>query len=347
MNLYYEPEKQKEPEKSEMNISECLKDSKLSNAKVDPIEITKEKKLNKTTETSQILSQSIQEKTEVKEDQNELMKIVTEDQINQLKIVKSFENSNSNSKESRDSLKAFNAFKGKVSKVQSQTMDQKDKRNDSLNSPSPKSISPNVKAKKKGEAITRNKTEESMLQSIHNMSSGIRSAQGNRRKPNKSNSNERSKSKKKSASKERSYQRPKTSKGNRKQGKFSNRILVVNLIANPFAERPNTVFENYKKGRISKFSDREKPKKFKGNKSTRGGTPAPVSQNRNVKPGTTLAITASAPGFIDRSISNDCVNSSRFGHHTNHGKMKKTGGKQSKKLTSNNTNKNAPRMTKS
>lgn len=149
------------------------------------------------------------------------MKIVTEDQ-SQLKIMKSFENTNSNEKESRDSLKGFNAFKGKPSQAHSKTMDQKrdkNRQNDSLASPSPKSISPTLRTKKKGEAISRNKTEESMLQSIHNMSSGIRSAQGNRRKPNKSNSNERSKSKKKSASKERSYQRPKTSKGNRKQGK--------------------------------------------------------------------------------------------------------------------------------
>ena len=198
-------------------MSDCLQDSKILNKNVDNSESLKETKIIKTIESSMKMSKNEKNKSsERKDNGNELMKIVTEDQMSHSKLMKSLENSKSHSKGSKDSFKAFNAFKDIANSKQSKTIDQKDKRKETLNSPSQKLMSPTMK--KKGENIIKARTEETSITSNQNMSAGIKNIQGNQRKPNKSNSNERSKSKKKNACKEKVHPRPKTSKGQRKQG---------------------------------------------------------------------------------------------------------------------------------
>ena len=100
---------------------------------------------------------------------------------------------------------------------------------------------------------------------------------------------------------------------------------------------------------MSKINETRPKQKLKGSKSTRGGTPAPPTQNRNTKPSSSLAITSSAPGIIERSISNECIrnSNSRFTHHSNNGRTKKTGNKQNKRININNGDKSSTRVTKS
>ena len=234
-NTYYDPPKQKEPEKSEINISECLKDSNFSIKRAESSEV-RDSKVNKSQEASQSKThaEKVNKSTEKKGNESkEFMKIVTDENMSHSKLLQSLEQPKNNSKGSKGNKKAFVGMKNPQ---QSQTIDHKDKRNEAANSPSLKSVSPSIcKPKKKTEIIMRNRTEENTISSINNLSTGIKPGIGNRRKPNKSNSNERSKSKK-ANSKERCQQRPKTSKGQRK----------AQNITQGFMDRPSSVFENYK-----------------------------------------------------------------------------------------------------
>jgi hypothetical protein len=367
------------------NITECLKDSKSSTRKNDTPDTSRSKKIHNTIESSNFVKSDKKERSsDNKKDQKENMKIMTDDQMAHAKMLLSIDQLNSlGSKESRDSNKAFIAFKGTSNQHQSKTIDP-DHRKTVNTSSSIKSISPSSKAlKSRVSTILRTRTEETTLNSINNSSSiGNNALIDGRGKPGKSNSNERSKSKKKNGSKERIHSRPKTSKGQRKdpanpdfknklfkkfnnnkkdQKKFKNLNANINNLLtsnsqgvttsfpNGFLDRPSSVIENNRKGKMTKITDhRDKSKKIKGGKNTRGGTPAPPSQNRS-QANNTLTVKNSASGFIERSASNECIKtSSRFNHHTTQGKTRKGSAKKQKsKFNANIEDKNNPQLSKS
>ena len=156
------------------------------------------------------------------------------------------------------------------------------------------------------------------------------------------------------------HQRPKTSKGTRKEGKNQNltgklfknmgkdskqmrnlNANINNLLGNHSTgvtrqfnggfDRPASVMEGSRKGKVAKIHDAKKPKsgKTKLSKSTRGGTPAPPIQNRCSTAATALAVRSSASGFIERSSSNEVIRSgSRFKHHTNESRTRKGSAKK-------------------
>jgi hypothetical protein len=367
------------------NITECLKDSKSTTRRNDTPDTSRSKKINNTIESSNFVKSDKKEKsTDSKRDQKENMKIMTDDQMAHAKMLISIDQLNSlGSKESRDSSKAFIAFKATSNQPQSKTIDP-DLRKTVNTSSSIKSISPSSKTlKNRMSTILRTRTEETTLNSINNSSSvGNNALIDSRGKPGKSTSNERSKSKKKNGSKERIHVRPKTSKGQRKdpanldfknklfkkfynnkkeQKKFknlnaninnlltSNSQCVTTSFPNGFIDRPSSVIENNRKGKMTKITEhRDKFKKVKGGKNTRGGTPAPPSQNRS-QANNTLTIKNSASGFIERSASNECIGTtSRFNHHTTQGKTRKGSAKKQKsKFNANIEDKNNPQISKS
>lgn len=308
---------------------------------------------------------------------------MTDDQIAHAKILQTLDQSNSlGSKESKDNKRAFMAFKGMTNLPQSRTIDQEQKKSVNTSS-SIRSISPSSNTfKNRVGTILRTRTEETTLGSINNnSSSGNNILAGSRGKPGKSNSNERSKSKKKNSSKERIHPRPKTSKGQRKEqsnSSFKNKLFknfcnnkkeqkkfknlntnINNLLSsnsqgvtttfpNGFLDRPSSVIENNRKGKMTKITDnRDRVKKIKGGKSTRGGTPAPTNQNRS-QVNTVLAVKSSASGFIERSASNECIRTtSRFNHHTTQSKTRKGSAKKQRNKFNVNDDKNNPQISKS
>ena len=124
-----------------------------------------------------------------------------------------------NNKEIKEGNKGFTAFKNDVSKKQSKTIDHEESKKGSNTSSSIRSISPSGNTlKNKAGTILRAKTEETTLNSIHNQSvKDTHTIGGNKNRSGKSSSNERPKSKKKHIGKEKVYQRPKTSKSQRKE----------------------------------------------------------------------------------------------------------------------------------
>ena len=62
---------------------------------------------------------------------------------------------------------------------------------------------------------------------------------------------------------------------------------------------------------------------MKGNKSTRGGTPAPAQQSRQKQINTSLGVRTIGAQYIERSMSNERINSARCNHHTVEAKGRK------------------------
>jgi hypothetical protein len=357
LNNYYEKSKSKGQEnKSLINISECLKDSKSNNKKDETPEDSKSKIVQSEIEISKIDKISETEKPIEKiktEKAKEGIKIVTDNKISQSKFLASIENTNStSSKDMKDFNKNFAMFKQNLNVKQSKTIDQCEIKKSANTSSSIRSVSPSANTlNKRAGTILRTRTEETTINSIQsNSGANSQILSFSRNRLNKSNSNERSKSKKKGSSKERNSQRPKTSKGHKKdklnptiknklfknfwknkkdelhQNLTKSRIQGLidshssgNTRAFPtgFWDRPTSVLDDHKT-KLSKIKNqKERSKsKIKGNKSTRGGTPAP-GLHRQKQPNTTWGINSSASQFIERSSSNEWIREiDRFNHNT-------------------------------
>lgn len=223
LNTYYEKSKSKGQEnKSSVNISECLKDSKSINKKEETPENSKSKIIHAEVEIPKIPKIAEVEKSVDKiqsERSKEGIKIVTDNKISQSKFLASIENPNStSSKDMKDFNKNFAMFKQNLNTMQSKTIDQGESKKSANTSSSIRSVSPSANTlKNRANTILRTRTEETTLNSMQsNSGANSQILSFSRNRINKSNSNERSKSKKKGSSKERNSQRPKTSKGHKK-----------------------------------------------------------------------------------------------------------------------------------
>lgn len=337
-----------------MNISDCLKDSNVTGI------IQQESKNNskpkiKLAETSSLMDASKESPEKIlMEKAKDGMNIKTEDSFGQMKFLSSLENSDPRgNKDSKDQIKGFPIFKAKQINPQSKTIDQIDNKKTNQTTASIRSISPSGSTiQNPVNTISRTKTEETIINTIHSSSGGSGQVTGSRNRPNNSNSNERSKSKKKTKSKERNGQRPKTAKGQRKErlgpnatnklfknfckkkkedlnfhmnnGKINsltanNSSSNTRAFPNGFWDRPSSVVDENRKTKISKFNEsKERTKgKIKSGKGTRGGTPAPVTTGRQKQSNTVCGIHSSASQFIERSSSNECLRTNtKFNHHT-------------------------------
>lgn len=108
---------------------------------------------------------------------------------------------------------------------------------------------------------------------------------------------------------------------------------VTRAFPKGFLDRPQSVIEDQKRTKMIKSNDsKEKLHKQKGNKSNRGGTPAPNLKKGKNKPNTALGIRESNSQFIERSISNENIrHTARFTHHSTHNKNRKGSAKKNVK----------------
>lgn len=127
----------------------------------------------------------------------------------------------------------------------------------------------------------------------------------------------------------------------------SNSTGVTRSFPKGFLERPVSMIDE-QKVKVSKLNDsKEKPTKFKGSKSNRGGTPAPVFQRTKFKPNTALGLRDKNGQLIERSISNENIrNTARFSHNSTHNKNRKGSAKKSKGSSKFNINVNSKSMGK-
>lgn len=97
----------------------------------------------------------------------------------------------------------------------------------------------------------------------------------------------------------------------------SNSVGVTRAFPKGFLDRPASVIEDYRKSKINKsIESKDKFYKPRGNKSNRGGTPAPAIQKNKNKSNTSLGVGSTA----------------RFSHHSTQNKNRN--GSAKKKLGS-------------
>ena len=345
LNNYYNKQKEIEPKSTANISECLKDSKLYGNKRGENDDSSKSKLIQNTSESSQILTKSDKKNKSTdrlsKDKNKNLVKISTEETITHSKFLCSLENSDSlNNKEVKDGNKGFAVFKNTGTSKQSKTIDSAEVKKASNTTSSVRSISPTANAvKTRIGTILRTRTEENTLNSIHDNSGGNSNTRiGSRGRQNKSSSNERSKSKKKSSSKEKIHQRPKTSKSYRKDKNNPNltsklfknfykknedkKITQLNTNINSllsshstsvnfgfpggFLDRPSSVMEDIKQSKMSKIHEhKDKSRKLKGNKSTRGGTPAPAALGRQKQVNTSLGLRSSGSQFIERSISNE------------------------------------------